>query len=96
MTEPVPPWYSLTIPKPLYESDEVQAYWDVSVYAEHQEVRSNRFDAHIINYKTNQVITLETSYPWIGNREKKSQEKKTLTTEMAAKATVPGVQTAAM
>ena len=29
----------------------------------------------IINHKTKQVIALEMSCPWIGNREKKSEEK---------------------
>ena len=71
--ESVPPWYSPTIPKPLYESDMVQAYWDVPVYAERQEVRTNRVDARITDRKTKQVITLEMSCPWTGNLRRKAK-----------------------
>ena len=49
--------------------------WDVSAYAEQQEVRMNKVDAYIINHKTKQVITLEMSCALIANREKKSEEK---------------------
>ena len=52
-----------------------QAYWDVLIYAKHQEVRVNRVHACIVNHKTKQVITLETGCPWIGNKVKKSEEK---------------------
>ena len=34
----VPHWYSSTQPKPLYHNDQVAAYWDVPVYADHTEV----------------------------------------------------------
>ena len=37
----VPPWYSVTQPKPLYQNDQVAAYWDVPVYANHTEVRAS-------------------------------------------------------
>ena len=30
-----PPWYSRVEPKPMYESTDAQAFWDVPVYAEH-------------------------------------------------------------
>ena len=36
----VPPWYSPVKPKPIYESDEGKAFWDVAVYAEHTYVRA--------------------------------------------------------
>jgi len=71
----VPYCYSPTIPKPLHESEEVHAYCNVPVYAQYQEVRANRVDAHIINHKTNHIITLEMSSPRIANRETKSDEK---------------------
>ena len=29
----VPPWYSRVEPKPMYESIDAQAFWDVPVYA---------------------------------------------------------------
>ena len=43
----VPPWYSRIEPKPctvMYESTDAQAFWNVSVYAEHTFVRANRVD----------------------------------------------------
>ena len=43
------PWYSKIQLKPLYESQDVQAFWDVPVYAEHNEVRANRVDARMVN-----------------------------------------------
>ena len=43
-----PPWYSPDKPKPVYESENVKAYWDVPIYANQQEVRCNRVDAHIV------------------------------------------------
>ena len=38
----VPPWYSRVEPKPFYESEDAQEYWEVPVYAEHTFVRVNR------------------------------------------------------
>ena len=38
----VPPWYSRVVPKPVYESLEALAFWDVPVYAEHTIVKANR------------------------------------------------------
>ena len=55
----VPPWYSLLKPKPVYESNNTEAFWDVPLFAEHQEVRANRVDARIINHVSKRVITLE-------------------------------------
>lgn len=43
------PWYSKIQLKPVYESQDVQAFWDVPVYAEHNEVRANRVDARMAN-----------------------------------------------
>ena len=45
------------------------------MYADHQEVRSNRVDARVVNHKNKKVITIKMSCPWISNREKKSEEK---------------------
>ena len=39
LLEEVPPWYSPVMPKPEYRSEQVEAWWDVPVYADHQEVR---------------------------------------------------------
>ena len=38
LIEAAPPWYSATQPNPLYQNDQVTAYWDVPVYADHIEV----------------------------------------------------------
>ena len=40
LVDEVPPWYSKTQPKPLYESQDVQAFWDIPTFAEHNEVRA--------------------------------------------------------
>ena len=40
LTDEIPPWYSPVKSKPVYESVDVQAYWDVPMFAEHQEMRS--------------------------------------------------------
>ena len=37
-------------PKAVYESNNAQAFWDVPLFAEHQEVRADRVDACIINH----------------------------------------------
>ena len=57
----IPPWYSPDKPKPVYESENVKAYWDVPIYADQQEVRCNRVDARIVNHKCKRVVTLEMS-----------------------------------
>ena len=59
----------------IYETVEVQAYWDVPVYREFQELSANVVDAKIVNNQHNQVIVLEKSCPWISDDAKKSSEK---------------------
>ena len=63
------------VPKPVYKSEQVEAWWDVPVYADHQEVRANGFDARVVNHVSKKVMTIEMSCPWTTNREKKSEEK---------------------
>ena len=63
------------MPKPVYKSEQVEAWWDVPVYADHQEVRANRVDARVVNHESKKVMTIEMSCPRISNREKKSEEK---------------------
>ena len=59
-------------PKPtVYEANNAKAFWDVLLFAEHQEVRANRVDARTINHESKRVITLEMGCPWVTNREKK-------------------------
>ena len=66
----VPPWYSCAVPKPVFESSEALAFWDVSVYAEQTIVKANRVDARFVK-----VWAVEMSCPWMEHREKKSEEK---------------------
>ena len=54
----VPPWYSLSEPKPVYQNDRGQAFWDVPVYANHVTVRANRIDARIVDSRAKSVILL--------------------------------------
>ena len=69
--ESVLPWYSPVKPKPIYESDEAKAFWDVAVYAEHAYVRVNRFDVCFVDHKAKQVWAVKMSCSWIDNRAKK-------------------------
>ena len=62
-------------PKSLNESEDVQAYWDIPVFAEYNEVRTNRVEPRIVDHQAKTVTTLEMSCPWIQNREKKDEEK---------------------
>ena len=67
LTDEIPPWYSPDNPKPVYESENVKAYWDVPIYADQQEHRCNRVDARIANHNCKRVVTLEMSCPWVIN-----------------------------
>ncbi|PFX12000.1 hypothetical protein AWC38_SpisGene24112 [Stylophora pistillata] len=71
----IPPWSSPDKLKPVYESENVKAYWDVPIYADQQEVRCNRVDARIVNHMCKRVVTLEMSCPWVNNRTRKDEEK---------------------
>ena len=75
LVETVPPWYSPTQPKPIYEGERVTAYWDVPVFADQTEVRANRIDGRIVNKARKTVTLLEMSCPWVDNRDHKDEEK---------------------
>ena len=77
LCEGVPPWYSPVAPKPLYESPDAQAFWDIPMFAEHNHVRSNRVDVRVIDHKQKRIYAIEMSCPWIDNRKKKEVEKTT-------------------
>ena len=47
--------------RPAYNSDDVQAYWDVLVFADREEVRCNRVDTQIADNKTIIIITNTTN-----------------------------------
>ena len=61
----------------MYDANNRQAFWDVPLLGEHQEVRANRVDPRIINHESKRVITPEMRCPWVTNREKKEEEKTT-------------------
>ena len=68
LVDSVPPWYSPLKPKPVYESNNAKAFWDVTLFAKHQEVyRTNRVDARIINHMSKRLISLEMSCLWATN-----------------------------
>ena len=71
----VTPWHSCKVPEPLYESAETQAFWDVPVYAEYNQVKANRADAQFVDYKSKKVMAVEMRCPWINNRATKDEEK---------------------
>ena len=75
LTEASPPWYSPTKPQLVYEGAHAQAYWDVPVYGEYQDLRANRIDARIVNHQGKKIIAMEMSCPWVSNRQKKTSEK---------------------
>ena len=59
LIDSVPPWYSCAVPKPVYESSEALAFWDVPVYAEHTIVKANRVDARFVDHKNKKVWAVE-------------------------------------
>ena len=63
LVDRTPPWYSQVVPKPLYENEDYQAYWEVPCTRKNIEARANRIDACIINHKDKKIKTLEMSYP---------------------------------
>ena len=65
VVDEIPSWYSPDKPKPVYEPENVKAYWDVPIYTNQQEVRCNRLDAGSVNHECKRVVTLEMSCPWV-------------------------------
>ena len=47
----------------VYKSEQVEAWWDVPVYADHQEVRANQVDARVVNHVSKKVMTIEKYGP---------------------------------
>ena len=74
LIDSVPPWYSPVQPKSLYESEDEQAYWDIPVFSEYNEVWANGVDVRIVDHQAKTVTTLEMSCRWIQNREKKDED----------------------
>ena len=63
LLEEVPPWYSPVMPKLVYKSEQVEAWQDVPVYADHQEVQVNQVGARFVNHVSKKVTTIEMSCP---------------------------------
>ena len=63
------------MPKPAYQNTTTEAFWDIPIYAEHNEVRTNRIDARLVSHEGKEVCTIEMSCPWIESRAKKDEEK---------------------
>ena len=63
LIEEVPPWYSPVMPKPAYQNTTSEAFWDIPIYAEHNEVRANRIDARLVTHERKEVCTIEMSFP---------------------------------
>lgn len=53
----------------------MQAYRNIPVLVEYNEVRTNRVDSKIVDHRAKAETTSEMSYPWIQNREKKDEKK---------------------
>ena len=75
LIDTLPPWYSSIKPQPVYETAEGQAYSDVVVCREFEELRANRVDVRIVNNQHKQVIALEMSCPWLSKRHKKTSDR---------------------
>ena len=72
--EEVPPWYSLVMPKPAYQKTTSEAFWDIPIYAEHNDVRANRIDARLVSHERKEICHLN-KLPRIESRAKKNEEK---------------------
>ena len=77
LSDTVPPWYCPVVSKPMYESPDAQAYWNIPVFAVSEQVRHNRVDARFIDHEKKRVLAVEMSYLWTEKGEKKQEEKTT-------------------
>ena len=78
LIESNPPWHSPAVqPKPVYENDKAETYWAVPVHAESTVAKSNRVGVHIVDKAKKEVLLMEMTCPWIGNRGIEETEKTT-------------------
>ena len=75
LADAIPSWYLPVQPKPVYQGDEVTAYWGVPVFAEYLQVRAKRVDARFVDRENKEVMLIEMSCPWMDNRKQKEEEK---------------------
>ena len=62
------------MPKPAYQNTTSEAFWDISIYAEHNEVRA-LIDTRLVSHERKEVCTIEMSRPGIESKAKKDEEK---------------------
>ena len=62
-------------PTPVYQNDRAEAYWDVPVYAESTVVKSKQVDLRLVDKDKKEVLLMEMTCPWIGNRGEKKQKR---------------------
>ena len=59
---PIPSTYTgimvMVMPKPAYQNTTSEAFWDIPIYAEHNEVRANRIDALLVSHERKEVCTI--------------------------------------
>ena len=71
------PWFSKIQPKPLNENERAITYWDIPLYADNTQVKTNRIDATIVDKENKKVSVRDMSYPWVEDREEKDAENTT-------------------
>ena len=52
-------WYKWISPKPVYENEELEALWDVHLFAEQVDVQANCIDAQVTDKVKKEVIQNE-------------------------------------
>ena len=71
LIEESPPWYSPTKPQLVYEGAHAQAYWDVPVYGEYQDLRAgnpNFLQLLLSNTSLFTVLfTADFGFPFLGS-----------------------------
>ena len=75
LIEEVPPWYSPLMPKRAHQNTTSEAFGDIPIYAEHNELRANPIDVRLVSHERKEVCTIEMSCPWIKSRATKDDEK---------------------
>ena len=56
------------MPTPAYQNTTSEAFWDILIYAEHNEVRATQIDVRPVSHKRKEVCPMEMSCPWIESR----------------------------
>ena len=59
LVEEVPLTQSPVMPKPAHQNTSTKEFWDIPIYAEHNEVRTNRLDARLVSHEKKEVCAFE-------------------------------------